>query len=85
MQIKIGQMYHIVFDDHCTNSDEPMVCEAFRKVLDIGEKHIKLATWIVRSDDKGIFKDNLECFILLKSCIREWSLLCQKRTWKAKR
>ena len=85
MKFKVGDTYNIVFDDHAMNANEPMVCDVWGKILECEERYVKIAAWTVRSEDPSTYKDNLECFILLKSCIREWSLLCQKRTWRVKK
>lgn len=69
VKFKPGDLYEINFYDHCTGHDSPFNCFVVGYVLDDDDAYVKLSHWIVNTDERDVFKDNLEKVIILKSCI----------------
>ena len=72
---KIGQAYRIEFLDHCTGSDEEILCEVFGRVLKQTENSVVLSWWNVLNSDKETKDNNREKVTILKSTIKKKRVL----------
>jgi hypothetical protein len=72
---KIGKAYRIEFLDHCTGSDEEIVCEVFGRVLRQTDVSVVLSWWNILNSDRPTIEANRERVTILKSVIKKKRLL----------
>lgn len=72
-----GELYEVVFKDHATGNDCPIVCSAVGYVIADNVDYIRLSHWIVHTDCADTYNLNLEKTVILKCCIIERKRLCK--------
>lgn len=81
MKFKEGHLYEVEFLDHCAggSAKEPMRCLAVGYVLEDRDTHVYFSSWIIKTEDIDLFNNNLESFVVIKSCIKSRKLLCKTK------
>lgn len=75
MKFKINEAYEIFFKDHSAGLDSIMNCKIIGYIIDDKESFVHISPWVVITDDKKVFNDNLESFCILKSAIDKRKLI----------
>ena len=75
MKFKIGHVYSLTFMDHAISTKKPAKFRAWGYVLADEDDYVYLTSWLLESDDKEFVDNNLEDFVVLKSCILKKRLL----------
>jgi len=71
----LNRVVEIVFDDHAEDSDKPILCRCFGRVIQDTEKHITVCCWDLDDDDPATLKLNRKTFAIIKSTIRKTTIL----------
>lgn len=69
MNFQKDKIYYIKFYDHCTGSDEEMICEVVGWAQENKKNSVSLAYWVVDTDDKIVKKENAGLVNIIKSTI----------------
>ena len=67
---RIHHEYRIEFYDHCSNSDEPVVCVVWGRLAKMDARYLVIDTWgHLDPNHARVHGDDVECFCLLRSAI----------------
>lgn len=74
-KFRVGKLYELEFKDHTIGIKTPMDCKAVGYVIEDHKEYVLFSSWVVKTDDRDVFNNNLENFVVLKNCIKSKRLI----------